>query len=600
MTSGGKLILKGSVTVDSAQAHLYAGTGTIQLDSSFAQTIPAGTYDNLTLSGSGTKTASGAITVVGDLNNSATLDMAGYTLTLGTTTINNGTVRFSGASNGMPVGTTGTVEYYGTGQTVATGTYTTLILNNAATFTAAGDITATTLAVGGNPSTLAAILDMAGYTLAWTYIDNSHGTIRFFGATNGQAINSGTIEYLGASPTVAGGTYNNLTLNINSGDAHLGGSSIVNGTLHLGACNILLGTSNLTLGGTVTGAAASSCVVTNGSGYVQRSIADAGSFTFPIGPSTTTYNPVTLTNKTGSTCPYTARVEVGDNPTTPDSTQAGNQTWTLTGNATGGPGVDLAFTWLTSEAGVNITPGSAVAWEHNGTAWVQAGGTTATGTPNVTTVTGMGNLSPWIIGNPNALPIELASFTANAVSNTVTLEWMTISETNTLGFYVERGSSKTGPFTEVSSLIAGAGTSTAQHNYSYADNSVSSGTYYYRLHQLDKNGAGSYSSVITVTVSGVLGVDDKRPLPTEFALHPNYPNPFNPSTVINYELPRAAYVRLVVYDMLGREVATIVNGAQEAGYKSVEFRSANIPSGIYTYRLSAGTFVEVKKMVLMK
>jgi hypothetical protein len=89
-------------------------------------------------------------------------------------------------------------------------------------------------------------------------------------------------------------------------------------------------------------------------------------------------------------------------------------------------------------------------------------------------------------------------------------------------------------------------------------------------------------------------------IPNRIALHQNYPNPFNPTTVINYELPKGEYVRLAVYDMLGREVATLVNGAQEAGYKSVEFSAANLPSGIYTYRLTAGTYVEVKKMLLLK
>ncbi len=88
--------------------------------------------------------------------------------------------------------------------------------------------------------------------------------------------------------------------------------------------------------------------------------------------------------------------------------------------------------------------------------------------------------------------------------------------------------------------------------------------------------------------------------PNQFALQQNYPNPFNPTTVINYELPKATYVRLVVYDMLGREVATLVNGTQDAGYKSIQFSAANLPSGIYTYRLTAGTFVEVKKMLMLK
>jgi hypothetical protein len=96
--------------------------------------------------------------------------------------------------------------------------------------------------------------------------------------------------------------------------------------------------------------------------------------------------------------------------------------------------------------------------------------------------------------------------------------------------------------------------------------------------------------------------------PNQFALQQNYPNPFNPTTVVSYQLPVASYVILKVHNILGQEVATLINGVQDAGYKSVEFSAANLTSGIYTYRLTArptdggqaGTFVEVKKMLMIK
>jgi len=89
-------------------------------------------------------------------------------------------------------------------------------------------------------------------------------------------------------------------------------------------------------------------------------------------------------------------------------------------------------------------------------------------------------------------------------------------------------------------------------------------------------------------------------VPTKFALHQNYPNPFNPVTVIRYELPNSATVKLQVFDVLGRVVATVVNERKEAGIYEVPFNASGLSSGTYFYRLQAGTFVETKKMMLVK
>jgi hypothetical protein len=199
-----------------------------------------------------------------------------------------------------------------------------------------------------------------------------------------------------------------------------------------------------------------------------------------------------------------------------------------------------------------------------------------------------------------ALPIQLASLTAKTLTTGVQLEWTTVSETNNLGFYVERRPQNTGAYTTVSDLIPGAGTTLQQHHYQWTDTKVTNGNYNYRLRLVDLSGNAIYSNAITVTVSGVLGVGDKRPLPTEFALQQNYPNPFNPTTVISYQLPVGSYVTLKVYNMLGQEVAMLINGMQEAGYKSVELDASNMPSGLYIYRLTAGTYTSVRKMLMIK
>lgn len=90
------------------------------------------------------------------------------------------------------------------------------------------------------------------------------------------------------------------------------------------------------------------------------------------------------------------------------------------------------------------------------------------------------------------------------------------------------------------------------------------------------------------------------PLPKEFALGQNYPNPFNPVTTIRYQLPQSSHVTLKIYNIFGQVVATLVDGAEHAGFKSVEWNAGNIPSGVYLYHLQAGNFVETKKMILLR
>jgi len=221
----------------------YTGTG---------QTISPTTYVNLTLSNtSGTQTTGGNIVTTTLYNISGgTLDMIGYSLS-GTINNTGSTIRFNGASNGLAIGT-GTVEYYGTTQTVANGNYGILNITATGTKTAGGNITATTLDNGG-ASNVAVILDMAGNTLTTTTIDNTGATIKFSGTNNGQAIPTGTVEYTAptGSQIVAAGTYNILTLDNISGLNTTGGNIIAStlnttsgGTLNMGTNSLTVTTPN--------------------------------------------------------------------------------------------------------------------------------------------------------------------------------------------------------------------------------------------------------------------------------------------------------------------------------------------------------------------
>jgi len=113
--------------------------------------------------------------------------------------------------------------------------------------------------------------------------------------------------------------------------------------------------------------------------------------------------------------------------------------------------------------------------------------------------------------------------------------------------------------------------------------------------------AGTDSGGIFRTIQPVTAVESQRPsLPTSFVLGQNYPNPFNPSTTIRYGLPSRSQVTLAVYNTLGQQVATLVEGEQESGYHEVQFDASGLASGVYMYRLQAGDFVQSLKLTLLR
>ncbi|MBL8007752.1 MAG: T9SS type A sorting domain-containing protein [Ignavibacteria bacterium] len=194
--------------------------------------------------------------------------------------------------------------------------------------------------------------------------------------------------------------------------------------------------------------------------------------------------------------------------------------------------------------------------------------------------------------NDCPLPVELSSFTSTINDRDVTLNWATATEENNARFEIERSAS-TNNWINVGS-VAGNGNSSVPHSYTFTDRGLISGSYSYRLKQVDFNGNYQYYDLSNEVVIGT---------PEDFSLMQNYPNPFNPSTKINYSMPVDGKVRLAIYDMAGKEVQSLVNGVQTAGYYSVKFDGSKLSSGVYYYRLEvtgSKNFIDTRKMLLVK
>jgi len=125
--------------------------------------------------------------------------------------------------------------------------------------------------------------------------------------------------------------------------------------------------------------------------------------------------------------------------------------------------------------------------------------------------------------------------------------------------------------------------------------------YYWRVRGFNSGGWGPESELKSFFTDFPVGVDDEgRDIVNNFKLYQNYPNPFNPSTTIQFSLPETEMVNLKVFNVIGEEVAELINKEMDAGYQSIVFDASNLPSGLYIYRLQAGDFVDVKKMTLIK
>ncbi|MBL7136328.1 MAG: T9SS type A sorting domain-containing protein [Candidatus Marinimicrobia bacterium] len=207
----------------------------------------------------------------------------------------------------------------------------------------------------------------------------------------------------------------------------------------------------------------------------------------------------------------------------------------------------------------------------------------------------------WEDGEDVSLPVTLSSFTAKNRSGGVLLEWVTESEIENLGFLIEKQILDAGYWTEIASYLSntaleGHGSTTEAHEYQFTDSAVQPGvTYEYRLGDVDYSGKVTWHDKIEIKVKA----EDGK-IPTEFGLQRAYPNPFNPTTTISYQLASASFVKISIYDVRGKLVEILVNEQKDRGSYSVVWDAGGLSSGTYLYKIAAGEYTGVNKCLLIR
>lgn len=205
-----------------------------------------------------------------------------------------------------------------------------------------------------------------------------------------------------------------------------------------------------------------------------------------------------------------------------------------------------------------------------------------------------------LIKMENIIPVELVSFNAAVDKNCIRLNWITASETNNAGFEIQRSQEHKNDKSlewEIVGFVKGFGTTTEPKSYFFVDEGVLSGKFKYRLKQIDFDGSYVYSDIIDVNVNSI----------SDYLLEQNFPNPFNPATEIRYYIPLMNLnqdiplkVKLAVFDVLGNEIAVLVDEEKSAGSYKVTYNAFGLPSGVYFYQLRIGDFMSSKKMTILK
>ncbi|MCF7913343.1 MAG: T9SS type A sorting domain-containing protein [Candidatus Cloacimonetes bacterium] len=272
-------------------------------------------------------------------------------------------------------------------------------------------------------------------------------------------------------------------------------------------------------------------------------------------------------------------------------------------------GIDLLFTYNEEDLH-GITESNLVIYHFNGNNWDNLGGSVNAGSNQIELLDYTGSFSPFTLGDSEdePLPITLSSFSATFYSANPHLQWTTMSEINNAGWNIYRNEVIDFSSSMIINLglISGQGTTSEQTNYDFTDEyPVSEGNiYYYWLESISYSGESDQYGPIMMTVP-VDEEEESPDVPDQFGLFPNYPNPFNPTTIIKYNLPQTVIVELAIYNIKGAKIKVLESGIIEAGYHQVSWDGTDkhdqeVSSGVYFYELVTPNFVKSRSMLLIK
>lgn len=288
----------------------------------------------------------------------------------------------------------------------------------------------------------------------------------------------------------------------------------------------------------------------------------------------------------------TSPVEVGSNISI-------NRRWVITTTTPLFAARNVTFSWpVSANNGHNLATLQVWKSTDNGASWFTIPGTFNTAGDPITVTISATSFSEFTVSDAdNPLPVQLNSFTGISTIRGVELAWGVSSEQDNAGFIVFRDGQQIAHYNTTPEL-QGRGTTSEAKTYRYVDASSNlevGKSYTYTLRSVDFDG-----TIHTISRNAVVQVSQSPNVAFAYKLEQNYPNPFNPSTRITFSIKDAGFVSLKVYDLLGREVATLVNERRAAGIYDANFNAANFGSGVYFYTLSSGGFSQTKKMLFVK